>query len=368
MKTLCLSCILMNMAHILSAQTPDSLPEPPRRLFDFEATYTGDFAGNAMGGIKQGFGFLGYATMNITFNTEAAGWWKGGSLTVGGASTHGATPTDSWLGDFQVADNIEAGNHIFLQNIYFQQNIGPVDITAGLHDFNAAYAFLDHASLFLNSSFGINSVLASSFDVPMFPINSWGLTVNWNATPWLNIRAGAYDSPLGFDENPYNIKWRFTPDKGAVIAGEIEFLTNIRQEMAGTYKIGTVYQTAKRLIEVHFCGEQILWKRQERNLALFLTAAWTPKAKSENFVHWSAGMHFTGIFSKKGKDCLGFACTSSWLNNDFGQETALEFNYQYTFNEHFYLQPDIQYIITPAGTEETYKNPLFMALRLGISF
>ena len=46
----------------------------------------------------------------------------------------------------------------------------------------------------------------------------------------------------------------------------------------------------------------------------------------------------------------------------------LKLTYQYVFNEHFFLQPDFQYIINPAAGEDTYKSPLFMALRVGIDF
>ena len=57
--------------------------------FEFEASYIGDFYGNATGGIKTGAGFLGMANLKIGFNTETAGWWKGGSFFANGASTHG---------------------------------------------------------------------------------------------------------------------------------------------------------------------------------------------------------------------------------------------------------------------------------------
>ena len=365
-KKLYLFLIFMLLIITVSAQE-DTIKQK-QKMFDFAASYKGDFAGNVTGGISKGFGYLGYGTLGVAFNTEAAHWWKGGHLVLSGATTHGNCPTEEWLGDFQVADNIEAGNHIFLQELYFLQEIGPVEIVAGLNDFNALYAFTDHADLFLNSCFGINSILSSTFAVPIFPITSWGLNVKWNITDWLNWQVGAFDSPFGFDENPYNIHWRFTSEKGAIVASEFEFITHIHNELDGSFKIGAVWQTAQKNIEVHLCGEQAFWKNQSHSLSAFVFAAYSPKSKSENYCHIAGGLHVDGVFSKSGKDRLGIGFSTALLNNDFMDETAVELTYQYAFNEHFYLQPDFQYIINPAGDEDAKGNPLFMALRFGIDF
>lgn len=358
-----LSAMLVCMCSM--AQTEVKEKEFP---FEFQASYVGDFAGNVVGGKQLGFGYLGYGTLGITFDTEKAGWWKGGQLVLSGATTHGTCPSENWLGDFQVADNIEAGNHAFLQELYFQQILGHVEIMAGLQDFNAAYAFTDKAGLFLNSSFGINSILSSTFGVPIFPITSWGLNVKWNIKDWVNWQVGAFDSPFGFDDNPYNVHWRFIPEKGAIVASEFEFKTNINDQLEGSYKIGVAWQTAQNNIEVHFCGEQEFWKKDERSMAAFLMAAYSPQSLSENYVHLGGGFHFGGVFSKQGKDNLGIAVSSSLSANDYKHETVVELTYQYVFNEHFFLQPDFQYIINPAAGEDTYKSPLFMALRVGIDF
>ena len=141
-KKLYLFLIFMLLIITVSAQE-DTIKQK-QKMFDFAASYKGDFAGNVTGGISKGFGYLGYGTLGVAFNTETAHWWKGGHWVLSGATTHGNCPTEEWLGDFQVADNIEAGNHIFLQELYFLQEIGPAEIVAGLNDFNALYAFTDH--------------------------------------------------------------------------------------------------------------------------------------------------------------------------------------------------------------------------------
>ena len=79
-----LSAMLVCMCSM--AQTEVKEKEFP---FEFQASYVGDFAGNVVGGKQLGFGYLGYGTLGITFDTEKAGWWKGGQLVLSGATTHG---------------------------------------------------------------------------------------------------------------------------------------------------------------------------------------------------------------------------------------------------------------------------------------
>lgn len=367
-----ITTILAGWALVMTTASAYAQEENPaaekKQMFDFNASYIGDFAGTPLGGQRTGFGYLGYGVLGVTFDTEAAGWWKGGQLVLSGATTHGATPTESWMGDFQVADNIEAGNHIFFNELYFQQQLGPVTLTAGLQDFNSHYANSDASSLFLNSSFGINSILSSSFSVPIFPIFSWGLNMNWGITDWLSWQVGTYDSPFGFDENPYNIHWRFNQEKGAIFATEFAFHTNIRNNLEGTFEMGGAYQTALNNFELHLIAEQQFWKKDNRSMSAFLTAAYSPKTVRDNHFHASTGFHFVGVFSKKGNDQLGIAASTCILNNDFKHETVLELTYQYAFGEHFYLQPDIQYILNPAGAESKTNNTMFLALRFGIDF
>lgn len=338
------------------------------KMFNFSFSYKGDFVGVPVGGLEKGFGYLGYGVMGVSFDTEAAHWWKGGQLVVSGATTHGICPSQQWIGDFQIADNIEAGNHIFLNELYFQQNAGPVCITAGMHDFNAYYARCNAAGLFINSSFGINSILSSTFGVPIFPIFSWGMTIHWQITDWVNWQIGAYDSPYGFDENPYNIHWRFNKEKGAILATEFSFNTNIHHRLNGAVTLGGVYQTALRNYEIHLNAEQQFWKKEDRNMAVFVMAAYSPKVLSENYFHTGIGLNFTGVFSKAGRDQLGIATSSSVLNNSLKHETIVELTYQYAFKKYFYLQPNIQFIHNPSGMIEKIPNALFLALRFGIDF
>ena len=339
--------------------------------FTFNASYIGDFVGNAGGGVKDGAGYLGYGSLGVTFSTGAAGWWKGGEFVLSGGSTHGATPAVTLIGDYQGADNIEAGDYFMLQSLYYSQTLGNVQITGGLLDFYSLHAYTDAAQLYINSSFGINSLLAYSYGIAIFPMTAWALDVEWDITDWLKWQTGVFDVPYGFDDNPYNIRWAFTKEKGAVAVSEFVFGTSFGDGLEGSYRLGAIYQTAMECYELHAAIEQMFWKGRSRSLTAFAMTAYEPQKINENYANFAAGINLNGVFSKKGNDAMGLGFTTALFDNEYEQETAIELTYKYTFSERFYLQPDLQYIINPAGMEytgEKGKNTLFMALRFGIEF
>jgi porin len=147
---LTLSIFLTLGSNIVLAQVDSIKKESP---FSFEASYIGDVVSNFSGGIKTGTTYLGLANIKTKFNTEKAYWWKGGSLYVNLANTHGSEPTATLVGDFQGVSNIEAGNHTFLYELWYNQNFKNLNITIGLQDLNTNFASSENGALLINSSF-----------------------------------------------------------------------------------------------------------------------------------------------------------------------------------------------------------------------
>ena len=192
--------------------------------------YTADVAANVSGGISTGIGYLGYAVAGVEFDIGKAGWWKRGSLVLTGGCTHGCEPSAQWIGDFQMADNIEAGNHVFLQELYWHQSLGPVEVTAGMQDYCMHYTFLDAAGLYLNSSFGTNSVLLSNHALPIFPILGWGLNAQWHITDCLSwqavVSAHFRDGFLGFahKESSVELTYRYVLNEHCYLQPDVQYI------------------------------------------------------------------------------------------------------------------------------------------------
>jgi porin len=93
------------------------------------------------------------------------------------------------------------------------------------------------------------------------------------------------------------------------------------------------------------------------------------KSKNEHRYYFGLGSNYYGIFSEEGKDILGLAVNFFDLRKTIHQyETTLELYYKWQFNKNFAIQPDIQYIINPSGTDTKLSNALVSILRLRINF
>ena len=335
----------------------------------YDLSYIGDFVGNASGGLKTGIAYLGYAQFGLGIDFEELGWWKGGKLFVKGGNTHGGTPSETLLGDYQVADNIEAGNHTFLQELWFEQKLKTVTLRLGMQDFNADFAVCEASQLLLNSSFGIHSSLCSNITLPIFPTMAWAFNINWDITPEMYIRAGIYDSPIPIEENPYNIKWRFSKEKGFITSAEYGYNSLIKDHLPGHYSIGATYHTAEKEFCIHLCAEQTIWEHKQRSIELFIMSALCKKdiEENNNHFHIGGGVVLNKVFSKRGRDILSLGVTSAVMANTLHNETAIELSYCYQVHDNISLQPDIQYIIKPMGIGVPLKNALFLALRTEIA-
>lgn len=349
----------------------------------FGASYIGDQVNNLSGGLRRGSAYLGMANLTLDLNTEKASLWSGGHFFVKATNTHGANPSSKLLGDIQVASNIDAGAHTYIQEIWFKQTLRNVEFTIGLQDLNVEFANSENGALYLNSSFGILPIISGNITPPIFPLTTLGVTTKWNIserTRWLNA---LYDgSPTDFDYNPYNIKWEFISGDGLLAISEFQndIIVNGKP---GTYKIGGyahshIIEDAlnrylpdslnQNILGVYLYADQLLWQGVNRTIALFSQIGYSPSHASHNDFYIGMGINYTGIFAPRRQDQLGLALASMHFSNSQKSETALELTYQYLLTESLYLQPDLQYIIHPAGTDNRPANAFGAILRVGLSF
>jgi porin len=366
----------------IHAQTDTTKKNP----FSFEATYLGDFFYNFSGGIKQGATFLGMANIKIGFNTEDAGLWKGGELFLNAANTHGGDPSATFIGDYQVASNIEAEDLTYVHELWLKQSFGKASFIIGLQDLCAEFISSNYAGLFLNSSCGVHSTVASNFSVPIFPLTAIGAQFHYDFSPRFSLKVAAFDGvPDDFSFNKHNLKWDLKKEEGYLLFTQLSH-HNTNATKPGTYKLGFYYHnpytittqdedgliTSEKYSEnygLYLIIDQIIYKSQSgKSLAFFLQSSVSPKWINENWYFVGGGLHLTGMFSKRMDDELGIAVAHAGINNALGSETTLEISYKAPFGDHFFLQPDFQYIINPAGTEKILDNSFVGFIRLGLSF
>ena len=306
------------------SETADSLKSC---AWQVNATYKGDFVSNFRGGIATGATYLGLADLFLQFDAEKAGLWKGGKFLVHGANSHGGEPSANLIGDFQVASNIEAGNHTFLYELWFKQCFRNVTATIGLQDLNAEFASSEVGSLFLNSSFGVHSVISDNILAPIFPLTSPGLTFCYDVSKSVSLKTAVYKGcPIDFDDNPYNTKWSLDYLQGLLWVSEGQYSWEANQKMSNVLKAGFFLhqhcpesevvnsETGNTLTHdygFYLVGDHQLNTSGRHGLCVFYQLGISPR--NDNFGYLGAGCTYSGLLSKKSTDVLGLAIADGML-------------------------------------------------------
>jgi len=364
-------------SRLLSQQEPGNLDE----AFTFKASYLGDNVNNLAGGIKTGSCYLGLANFHLKFDTKKAGLWKGGQFYINAANTHGASPSAEFIGDLQVTSNIEAGNHTFIQEFWYKQALGCVDLTAGLQDLNVQFANTENGTLYLNSSFGILPTISGNIPAPIYPLTSLGFSVTWTVSEKISWNSAVYDGcPTDFDHNTYNLNWQYHTGDGLLAFSELDYSQNILN-LPGNYKIGAYSHNhwfeksgENRDMDsacinnygIYAIADQMLWQKEKKSVGTFLQLGFGPTRYNQNYFYFGTGLNYHGLFKKNGNDILGLAFAVACLKGNINSETTLELTYKTELTKHLFIQPDIQYIINPAGIGTNLKNCLECTIRFGI--
>jgi len=376
---ICVCILLLNVVIYTKAQEKTDSVSALEYAFD----YVGDVFANIDGGIQRGVTYLGMANLSIGFDTEKAGLWKKGEFFVNGACTHGGEPSANFVGDFQGASNIEAGDIIYLHELWFKQSINKLSMIIGLQDLNAEFAASDFGGMFVNSSFGIHSTIADNVPSPIFPLTRLGAILEWKPTKSIEFKAGVFDGLLSdYENNEYNTNWDLTTGEGVLYVGEIVYSANLFNNKPGTYKIGFYNHNHKiqkdenqnfiteNNLGLYFLADQMVYnnKNNKGGLGFFTQLGLSDPDLNNHYAYLGFGLHYCGFSKSRCTDEIGLAVAQTWLKESVnGNETAVELSYKAILGDHIFVQPDFQYIINPAGTDERLHNAFVGILRFGIS-
>ena len=347
--TAILTLIVASGAHFVHAQ--DTI-----RTFVPILNYTADLVVNTHGGIKTGAVYQGYAEAGVEINP-----WKNGQFNFSIASTHGGEPTGTLVGDWQEMDNIESSNHIFALNAWYRHTFNRVTLLVGLQDANDSYSTCDASDPMQNTAFGGVVTFMTGGNVPTMPTNGLGLNVEWQVSDSFMWQTGVCDGGvIGLDDgNKFNLKHKLSRSKGYLIVSEAQ----VRAAGALVFKAGAYYHTGLENNGYYASIEKTFPLQGEQSVSGFVTGGYSPHATDAANASITGGCSLTSLFSKSGNDALTAGVASAHIDGH-KWETAIELNYRYQIGGHFYVSPDMQWILNPMG-ELDAKNALVATLRLG---
>ena len=352
------------------------------KAFDFNISYTGDLVYNFDGGIKTGGTYMGLLNLNLGFDTKKAGLWNNGYFFSMLSDTHGRSLSENYIGDFQVSSNIDGGNNLYIQELWYSHTLDQFSFILGIQDLNVEFANSNFGGLFINSSFGIMPTLATNANAPIFPLTTLGFTVKWDINKNWIWKNAIYDGqPFDNGDKFLNFEWDSNDKDGGLFISEMQYNFDNKTEYSSGIKVGT-YLHHKQISAINNDGVIVdkyingiysimdlhLWNSEKNSLDAFTQVGFSPSKNIEVDYYLGGGINYTGLFNHKGRDVVGIAVNVLHFNILDDNETVAELTYQYNFSSKIYLQPDFQYIINPMGTDINLNNSFVGFLRFGFNF
>jgi len=203
--------------------------------------------------------------------------------------------------------------------------------------------------------------------------------------------------PTNPGHNQHGINWRLGTN-GVVVAAEVHYYRNRdgRNALPGVVKPAGYYMTGKFQDIGETAGstvrgnamawllaDQMLYRRRpgsEIGLSWF-GALVVSLADNVNDMtsYFNTGLVYRGLFPTGPADTTGFAVTAGWYSDDLDKarraqgksekdyEAVLELNHTFVLGRGLSFQPDIQYVIRPAGTG-TIDNALVIGAKVAVQF
>ncbi|TRX72189.1 carbohydrate porin [Carboxylicivirga sp. M1479] len=367
----------------LVAQTTDAL--------SFEASYLSDYVNSPYSTLSTGTAYMGMIDLAASLNTETANLWPGGEFFFQLQNTHGATASESLVGDLQVFSNIDNGNYTFLYQLLYTQSIGALSLTIGSHDVNELFVASDYGGEYINSSFGLMPTVSMNVMISSFPKPCLGAILQYQFTPVFTFKTAVYEGdPLCLDDEPYNTKFSIDTNQGYFAIAEGNYTYSLGENFSNTYTFGGYYHSSqfddivnpntahKGNYGLYFIADQQLSAshKKDKKLGSFVKFGIAPKNRNEYPFFWALGLNYYAPFTKRANDVLGLAMASLSINRSLigtelpyqhKNEQVIECFYKASIGDNISIQPEIQYIINP-GAVLANNNTTIGLVRTHITF
>jgi porin len=343
------------------------------KAFTYQFDYKGDALAPVSGGRDKGLNYLGNFDVNSDFHLTAQTHAYFEFLFAQGPSLSGR------VGDVQYSSNIEAPAGSRIYQAYLEQSFAQdrIAILAGIQDLGSEFYQTDSSGLFLNSSFWVGPELSRSGGVSgpsVYPYPGLGARIKVIPLENWTVRAAVYEG----DPQRRN----FTPNQGTFGVSEISHAHQLGgqagklavgawqysqafDDLSETSQQGTPLQGKSR--GAYFLFDQKLYSRVQGEKAGISYFFRTGIANGEvNAVDQSleTGLSSVGLFSSRIDDQLGLAVAMARASQyaiGARTETAIELTYRAQLKTWLSIQPDFQYIISPAGDPGSLTPNTFVA-------
>jgi len=367
------------------------------RGFDFTGSYTAETFGNPKGGIKRSMVFDGLLKLALDVNLEKAAGWKGATFRISGLYPHGTSGSDGKVGDASIFSNIDSYDTSRLVDFWLEQKLldGKLGLKVGQMRIDDEFGLSDSAAVFINGSFGVPNPVVTPMPLGIYPVGAPGVRLNVEPLEGLYALAGVYDgnpSPSDFADPTdgsrahgarHGTDWAMRKSEGTLYTGEVGY-----QRTSGSYpgaiRFGVLRHTDdfadtsgapgvehRTSTSSYYVIDQTLWQKSKESkeaISAFLKGTMAPERSSTMGDTVQVGVVYTGLV--KGSDSLGLAWTHNKFSpnpNNQDRENIAELTYSLPVTPYLRIQPDIQYINHPGGTNVN-NNAWVLGIRATVTF
>ncbi|PKU21442.1 carbohydrate porin [Telmatospirillum siberiense] len=373
-------------------------------------TEVSELLGNVSGGQRQGFDYMGRTELAVDLDLEKLLGWHGSLIHANGYQIHGRGLTGHNLGGNMLdPSNIEATRTTRLFDAYFQQALLDDTLSVRIGQIAADDEFLtsQYAANFINGTFGWAGIMAADLPSggPAYPLATPGVRVKYAPNEQLSWQTALFNGdPAGSQAGNDNAQIRnragttFSTNRDLFAITEAAYAFPAdRQagELPATVKLGGWYHSA-RFDDLRYdvdgdkigatgadprrnvnnyglygvIDKMLIAKpdTEDQGLSGFLRMAGAPDDRNLVSFYVDTGLNYKGLFEGRDSDIAGIAFSfakvsdaASDRDKDYNRanpgatrpvrdyEAVIELTYQYAAAPWWIIQPDIQYIIHPAG-------------------
>ena len=364
---------------------------------EFNANYTGEIFGNPSGGKKHGSVFDGLLKLSLEVNLEKAVGLPDATFRISGLYPHGTSGSTQNVGDASFFSNIDSFDTYRLVDLWVEQKLaeGKLSLKVGQMRVDDVFGVTDTAALFINATFGVPNPPLTPMSLGIYPVGALGARVRFEPIEGLYALAGIYDgnpSPkdfpfpenIGTSAKRHGTDWALRSSEGTLIATEAGYQRS-GCSLPGAVRLGLLHHTYDFAdVRTAYAGtfhdsstsgyiviDQTLWQKSKdskEGASIFLRGTLAEKDTSFMNQTAQAGAVYTGLAGSEDKLGVAFARNKfSPGQTSYGAESITELSYQVPLTSFLRVQPDIQYISRPGGTD-VYQNAWVFGVRATLDF
>jgi len=361
-------------------------------------SYLGEVFTDLAGGLRRGPVYVHNISLTLSLDLHKLAGWRGATLFLYGMGIGGGNP-ERRFGEIQTVSNIAASDATRLYEAWIEQDLfaGRLSLLAGLYDLNSEFDVIEAASVFLNSSQGIDPTFAfTGLNGPsIFPYTTLGFRARLK-TGGFYVQSVVLNGLAGDPADPDGTRVVFRKGNGVLLAAEAGYRfplarrrhrrqavrESIRRYIAPDYagKIalglwGYTARFAPVLPPPEGAGEirgdrgfyvllsHTVWRQDGdsgRDLTAFARVGVANPRLNRLALFTGGGISFAGLFPGRSRDIAGLAFAAAFNGDGYMRMAAragspvrraewnLELTYQSRLLSWLDLHPDVQFVIHPS--------------------